>query len=244
MESYELKRGAFKNLTLRIKADGSLRVSAPWFAPRSLVDAFVAGKEGWIAEKRRTLPVRRPPGPVTEVSVWGVVHRVEVESPGRIPRVVLDAGNRRVVLRVPAGWGSQRHQRILEDWEKTRVAEVLARRLPEWTAKMNLRADRWSVKRMRSRWGSCQPATRSLVFNARLGAMPPECLEHVVVHELVHLMEPSHNARFHALVEQWLPGSRTVRALLRKGTGTAGSDAFPDSPSRPGEGTALGTPPR
>lgn len=240
MDSYLLKRGAYKNLTLRISGSGTLRVSAPWFVPRPLVDRFVADKADWIAERRRTLALNPEVlGVPAVLSVWGVPCTVRVESPGRIPRVIHDAGHREVVVRVPPSWDSVRQRRVLDQWEKERVAQALTLLIPEWSARMGLVVDRWTVKRLRSRWGSCQPTTRSLVFNAQLGSLPPECLVHVVVHELVHLIERSHNARFHALVERWLPGSQTVRAILRKGIGSAGSDAFPDPPARPEEETGL-----
>lgn len=238
VEPYDLKRGPYKNLTLRVLSDGRLRVSAPWFAPQRLIDGFVASKARWIAEKRSTL-VPTDPGMPTEVPVWGRLLRVRVESPGKLPRVVWDEPPGDIVVRVPASWGPLRVRRLLDEWEKQRVAEVLAEKVPQWAAKMGLAVDRWTVKRLRSRWGSCRPSTRSLVFNAALGALDPRCLDYVVVHELVHLWEPSHNPRFHRLVEDWLPGSPGLRALLRRSGGPSGSAAFPAPPARPGEETAL-----
>lgn len=69
---------------------------------------------------------------------------------------------------------------------------------------------------MKTRWGSCTPATRTIRINARLAAYPPLCLEMVVTHELVHLIEPSHNARFHALLDTYCPRNREASALLRR----------------------------
>ena len=69
---------------------------------------------------------------------------------------------------------------------------------------------------MKSRWGSCTPATRAIRINTNLAAYPPACLEFVVAHELVHLMEPSHNARFHALLDVYCPRNRETSALLRR----------------------------
>lgn len=245
MESYELKRGAFKNLTLRIHPDGNLRVSAPWFVPRWMVDRFVGEKADWIARKRQSLQgqTQAPERPTVldGVMVWGAPQKLRVQSPGRLPRVVHDLATGEVILRVPASWDAKRQRRLLDVWEKDRVTEALKVLVDHWSARMGLSVTRWTVKRMRSRWGSCQPATRSLVFNSRLGALPPACLEHVVVHELVHLVEKSHNARFHALVEQWLPGSKAVRALLKAGTGTVDSGVSPTPPSTPEAGTRLAT---
>lgn len=70
---------------------------------------------------------------------------------------------------------------------------------------------------MRSRWGSCTPKTRAIRINTNLAAYPPACLTMVVAHELVHLMEPSHNARFHMLLDTYCPNNRTASALLKRG---------------------------
>lgn len=219
MDEYELRRGHYKNLTLRlVPPDGRLRVSAPWFLPSVVIDRFVAEKAEWIAEKRRSWPAPVE-SPVDVRWVWGVLHRLRVESPGKIPRVLVTKDPAEVVLRVPASWTREQRQKALDREEVARVTEALQPLISKWCVQTGLQVDRWQVKALRSRWGSCRPDTRSLVFNSRLGAFPAECLEHVVVHELAHLLEPRHNPRFHALVDQWLPGAERIRQLLRRGPG-------------------------
>lgn len=223
MESYELRRGAYKNLTLRlVPPDGALRVTAPWFVPKPVIDRFVAEKAAWIARRRASLvppanPVVVPLGEGARVAVWGRVFTLHIESLGTLPRVVLDEAEGRVVLRVPASWGPDRWQACLDRWEAERVAEALETLVPQWARRTGQVVKGWRVKRLRSRWGSCRPDTGTLVFNARLGAFPRTCLEHVVVHELAHLVVPHHGPKFHALVESWLPGAGEARAILRAG---------------------------
>ena len=77
-------------------------------------------------------------------------------------------------------------------------------------------ATSWQLRAMSSRWGSCTPARGSIRINVRLAAYPPACLEYVVAHELAHLIEPSHNARFHAVVAHAIPDEAQVRARLRQ----------------------------
>jgi hypothetical protein len=244
VEAYELRRGRYKNLTLRlIPPEGTLRVSAPWYLPKLVIDGFVAERASWIAKKRQALAAA-PAADTVGTWVWGVRHRLRVESPGRLPRVVVADGE--AVLRVPASWTPAQRQGALDRWEAARVEEALAELIPRWSAATGLRVAGWTVKRLRSRWGSCQPDAATLVFNARLGAFPPECLEHVVVHELAHLVEARHNKRFHALVESWLPGADRVRKLLRAGPGgpasAGGPGAVPDPHATPGEGRPPSAP--
>jgi predicted metal-dependent hydrolase len=79
---------------------------------------------------------------------------------------------------------------------------------------MGVKAAFWGVKRMRTRWGTCNPSARRIWLSLALASRPPEALEYVVVHELVHLLEPSHNARFKALMSQFLPDWKARKSLL------------------------------
>ena len=81
---------------------------------------------------------------------------------------------------------------------------------------MGVSASSWSVRSMKTRWGSCTPARRSIRINARIAAYPPACLDFVIAHELCHLMEPSHNARFHALLDIYCPDNRAAAELLKR----------------------------
>lgn len=84
-----------------------------------------------------------------------------------------------------------------------------------WEPIIGVRVKKLAFRDMKSRWGSCQPATGRVCINTRLALYPPSCLEYVVVHELVHMLEPSHNARFHALMSEYLPDWKERRKLLR-----------------------------
>lgn len=96
----------------------------------------------------------------------------------------------------------------------------LAARLPEVAKRMEavlgVRAAGWQPRIMKTRWGSCTPRTGRIRVNVRLAAYPPACLDYVVAHELCHLLEPSHNARFHALLARAFPEEAAARALLRR----------------------------
>jgi predicted metal-dependent hydrolase len=241
MEDYELRRGSYKNLTLRVlPPHGVLRVSAPWFLPRFVVDQFVTDRAAWIAERRRTLVAVPVWAPGSTLPVWGKAYTLQVTHPGRVPRVTADPAASVLTLRVPAGWGPEPCRRAVERWEAEQVARALDTLVPAWSARMGLVPATWTVRRMRSRWGSCQPQTGKLAFNARLAAFPPACLEYVVVHELAHLQVPHHGPAFHALVNRWLPGADQARAVLRAGfSGSTGPDASPDPLSTDGEEREL-----
>ncbi len=108
---------------------------------------------------------------------------------------------------------------------------ALAARLPEVAARMEAalgaRASGWQLHSMSTRWGSCTPKTARIRVNVRLAAYPPTCLDYVVAHELTHLLEPSHNERFHALLAGAYPDERGARALLRRPARELAADSSP-----------------
>ena len=85
---------------------------------------------------------------------------------------------------------------------------------PVWEMKIGVAIAQFTIRKMKTRWGSCSPAAKSIRINVALIKQPPECLEYIVVHELVHLLEPSHNQRFVALMDNFLPQWRAYRSQL------------------------------
>lgn len=86
--------------------------------------------------------------------------------------------------------------------------------IDKWEPVMGVKSAGFTIKKMKTRWGSCNVKSHHLNFNLLLAKVPPECAEYVVVHELTHLLEPSHNARFWSLMEYYLPGSKELRKQL------------------------------
>lgn len=104
----------------------------------------------------------------------------------------------------------------LDELYRTEALHALPDVVERMEARIGVHAARWSVRVMKTHWGSCTPKTGAIRINARLAAYPPECLEFVVAHELVHLLEPSHNARFHTLLDEFCPDNRHLAKLLRE----------------------------
>lgn len=191
-------RKRVRNLNLRVRRDGSVALSVPWHTSRERAQAFLDERAGWIVEHRRRVAERAR---ATELA----------EACGRAP-----------VGAFPL-WGELRAcaTPLSPEEVAARYRSEVARVLPEVAARMEAlvgaRATGWQLRDMKTRWGSCTPGTGRIRINVRLAAYAPACLEYVVAHELAHLLEASHNARFHAIVARAIPNEREVRALLRKG---------------------------
>ena len=105
---------------------------------------------------------------------------------------------------------------ILEAWYREQVRQAVPDLLAKWQPEIGVEVKRFFVRRMRTKWGSCTPTSRSIRLNTDLAKKPRECLEYIVVHELLHLLEPTHNARFVALMNRFLPTWKHARDVLNR----------------------------
>lgn len=209
-------RKRVKNLNLRVRADGTVTLSIPQHLPLARAREFLDRKGDWIAERVRRNIERRPSPDLAgelpdRIPLWGKL----------VPRDSVQANSGQAASdRDASGQGAPGQttidQAALDELYRTEVLRALPGIVERMEARIGVHAARWSVRVMKTRWGSCTPKTGAIRINARLAAYPPECLEFVVAHELVHLLEPSHNARFHALLDEFCPGNRGIARRLKQ----------------------------
>lgn len=224
-------RKRVKNLNLRVRADGTVTLSIPQHLPLARAQEFLERKGNWIAERVRRNIERRPSPDFAgelpnRIPLWGkLVPRDSIHANSGQAVGGQGAGGRAIPGqgasdRDASGQGAPGQttidQAALDELYRTEVLCALPDVVERMEARVGVHAERWSVRVMKTRWGSCTPKTGAIRINARLAAYPPECLEFVVAHELVHLLEPSHNARFHALLDEFCPGNRHPAKLLRE----------------------------
>ena len=218
-------RKRVRNLNLRVRGDGSVVMSIPVRTRVEVAQDFLDRRVDWIAERvrRRTDAEAGPRRAEDRASVplWGSL--VPLADALRRAGVRFGAAARPATFGaapvrdedVLAGLPAEEYDRLVAELYRREVARVLPGVAARCAERMGVAASSWSLRSMRTRWGSCTPATCAIRINTRLAAYPPACLEFVVAHELTHLMEPSHNARFHALLDTWCPANRELSALLR-----------------------------
>lgn len=224
-------RKRVKNLNLRVRADGTVTLSIPQHLPLARAREFLDRKGDWIAERVRRNIERRPSPDLAgelpdRIPLWGkLVPRDSIHANSGQAVGGQGAGGRAIPGQAASGRdaGDQGapgqttiDQAALDELYRTEVLRALPDVVERMEARIGVHATRWSVRVMKTRWGSCTPKTGAIRINARLAAYPPECLEFVVAHELVHLLEPSHNARFHALLDEFCPDNRGIARRLKQ----------------------------
>jgi len=213
-----VERKRIKNMYIKVdSADGAVRVSAPIRMPAEMIHQALERRQGWI-DRRRLLAresrfCRQFRSGETHY-FQGCAYRLRVvEARGR--RGVRLLPPDKLELRVRPGSGRGARRAVLEDWYRHHLRGAIPGLVTRWAPVMGGDVAEWRSKRMKTRWGTCNPTARRIWINLELAKKPPQCLEYVVVHELVHLLERGHGARFHGYMDRFLPEWRARREILR-----------------------------
>jgi predicted metal-dependent hydrolase len=196
---------------------GRVRVAAPLRLDDDRVRLAVVQRLPWIRKQRdqlRAADRQSEREMVTGEShyVWGVRHRLKVvERPGRAH---VETDGERLLLYVPAGTATESRRQILQRWQREQLRAHIPGLVTRWEQVIGRELPRWTIRRMKTKWGSCNRETGHIWFNIELAKKHPDCLEYIVVHEMTHLLERNHGEQFTTLMDRHLPDWRTRRDQL------------------------------
>lgn len=198
---------------------GKVRASVPLQMDLDTVRVFAISKLAWIKSQQCKIQAqdREPPREYLDREshyLWGKRYLLEIIEKDAAPAVELM--HSKLVLQVRPDTEDTRRREILDTWYRKQIRTEVPLLIAKWEPLMRVKAERFFVQRMKTRWGSCNPASRSIRLNTDLAKKPPECLEYIVVHELAHLIEPTHNARFTSLMELFMPKWRQIKDELNR----------------------------
>ncbi len=183
------------------------------------VRLFAIGKLAWIRREQRKIrsQEREPEREFLDREshyVWGKRYLLSLTERDEAPSVSLRQN--KLFLSVRPDASLEKREEIVQSWYRDQVRETVSDLLSKWEPVLRVKTKEFLVRRMKTRWGSCNSSARRILLNTELAKKPRECLEYVLVHELVHLLEPTHNARFVSLMDQYMPSWRTQRAALNR----------------------------
>jgi predicted metal-dependent hydrolase len=201
-----------------LPGEGQIRVSAPPRTPRQSIQDFVLSKAAWI-EKHRARFRGNPPAARlinNEICyVWGLPHRLELTERRGRPNIAVAEG--RMLMSVRPGDGYEQRRKLLDRWYRNACEEAAVRVTRFWEPRVGVVVQRLYYRKMKTCWGSCNYVKKTIRLNTELAKKAPECLEYVVLHELIHMLEPSHNRNFYRLMDQYLPSWRMIRKKMNHG---------------------------
>lgn len=226
-----------KNFNLRVTSSGEVHASAPLGASRERIEAFVKRNSAWIISRlaqreQRQSTAQEPLSPSSIIALWGKPITVQdaldhnFASPAPRPKQATFASfmgtdepsgctqaKQRTAL---DGLTPKELQTHIDQLYTSEVTSALRDIVHAYEIAMGVAVSRVSVRSMKTRWGSCTPKSGAVRIARELAAYPVECLDMVVAHELVHLLEPSHNQRFHALLDTYCPNNRALSQRLKQ----------------------------
>ena len=212
-------RKGIKNLHLGVyPPHGRVRVAAPLRVSDDAVRLAVIGKLGWI--KRQRARFEAQPRQSAREMVSGESHyflgrryRLRVVQHDGAASVA-QRNKSMLELRVRPETIAGQRSRILHQWYRQQLKELIPPLIVKWQAVLGVAVAEWGVKKMKTRWGTCNIEARRIWLNLELAKKPVQCLEYIVAHELAHLIERNHNDRFISILEKHLPHWRLNRQEL------------------------------
>ena len=208
--SVEVVRKDIKHLHLGVyPPEGRVRVAAPLRLDDEAVRLAVISRLAWIRRKRDGF--QRQERESRREFVSGESHYFEgrrypldvIESPG--PTGIRLRGNAWIEMRVRSATGRDAREAVLYGWYRARLRERIPALAAKWEPKIGVQVADWRIRRMKTRWGTCNGPARRIWLNSELAKKPLSCIEYVVVHEMAHLVEPAHNDRFREILDRVMP---------------------------------------
>lgn len=208
-----------KNVHLSVHPPtGRVRIAAPFRMNIDTIRVFAISKLDWIKQQQRTLreQEREPPREYLDREshyVWGRRYLLTVVEADRF---AVELKHNKMLLHVRPATSEDKRRAIVEAWYREQIKAAVPDLIAKWEPRLGVRVARFHVQRMKTRWGSCNPAARSIRLNTDLAKKPRDCLEYIIVHEMLHLLEPTHNARFVTLMDRFMPRWQIHRQTLNR----------------------------
>lgn len=199
--------------------DGRVTLVAPENTRPDVARAYAVSRLAWIRHQQSRLRVQSRETPRQFIGreshyVWGRRYLLTVREEDVKPSVKLS--HRRMTLTVRPGSNRTRREAIIHQWHKSLLHEVVPGLIRKWERKLGFGLADYFLQRMKTKWGSCNHRARTIRLNTELVKKPKDLLEYVIVHEMLHVIEKTHNARFIALLDRHYPSWREARAELNE----------------------------
>jgi len=213
----ELQRKRMKYLRIRILgSDGQVRVSAPKSVSIEFITSFITSRIPWIKEQQNKIRSKVRPQPLQYISgehhnFFGKKYLLELAEQGRTK---IDFDSSIITLRIKENSTLKQREKTLENFYRSELKKLIPGYIEKLEPVMNVKVKEFGIKKMKTRWGTCNTRAQRIWINLELAKKPVECLEYIIIHEMTHLLEHSHNKRFFALMDRFMPHWRICKKNL------------------------------
>lgn len=210
-----------KNLHLNVlPPNGNVRVSAPVATKDGVIQTFLSSKINWIRKKQTEFKEQERESPREYVSgedhyLFGRRYILEVVYDFKKAGVEIK-NNKKIIFTVKPNCSIKNKEKILERWYRERLKEFIENNRVKREEKIGITANEIRIKKMKTRWGSCNHKAKRVWLNLELAKKPANCIDYVLVHELIHLTEQKHNNNFVVLLEKYFSNWKNEKQKLNK----------------------------
>ncbi len=218
--SIRVTKKDIKNVHLSVHPpDGRVTLVTPSATRLDVARAYAISRLGWIRQQQEKLrnQARETPRRFIEREshyLWGRRHLLSIAHRDTKPSVSLD--HKRISLTVRPGSDFGKRAEIIHEWHKSLLHKVVPPLIKKWEPKLKVKVTGYFLQRMKTKWGSCNHKAGHIRLNTELVKKPKDLLEYVIVHEMAHLLEPTHSERFITILQQHYPTWREARAELNE----------------------------
>ena len=216
----DVVRKVIKNVHLSVYPPlGRVRISAPFRMDLDTIRVFAISKLNWIKKHQHKILSQVREAPREYISreshyYLGRRYLLEILEHNASPKVAINHETMEMYIRPNTDMGKR--QAILEEWYRQRMKEIVPGLIAQYENAMKVQVSEFGIKKMKTRWGTCSIRAKRIWLNLELAKKPIDCLEYVVVHEMVHMLERHHNERFIALMDKYLPKWRFYKEELNR----------------------------
>jgi len=216
----DVVRKNIKNLHLRVyQPSGRVRIAAPLRIDDETVRLFVISKIPWIKKQQSRFEGQEPQPKHEFVAgeshyYCGKPYLLNVVYQDAPPRVEL-SNKDHMDLYVRPDSDKAKREKIMTEWYRSKLKEQIPDLIEKWQRVISVEVDDWGVKKMKTRWGTCNRKTKRIWLNLELSKKPVQCLEFIIVHELTHLIERRHNRSFKTYMDEFMPQWRVYEDELK-----------------------------
>ncbi len=218
--SIRVSRKAIKHVHLSVHPpSGRVTLSAPSATRMEVARAYAISKLGWIREHQQKLRTQAREAPRQFVEreshyLWGRRHLLTIAFKDAKPSVSID--HKRITLTLRPGSDQAKRRQVIHDWHNSLLHQAVPSIIKKWERKIGVKVKQYFLQRMKTKWGSCNHRAGNIRLNTELVKKPKDLLEYVIVHEMAHLLEPTHNERFLEILGKHFPTWREARAELNE----------------------------
>jgi predicted metal-dependent hydrolase len=216
----EVEQKNIKNIHLSVyPPNGRVRIAAPERMDIDTIRVFAISKLQWIKNQQLILQnqERQPKRDYLNREshyFFGKRYLLKIHQLDAPPKVELD--HKHIHLYVRPNSSTEKRAEVMDEWYRTELKNIVPQLIAKWEEQIGVKSNDYGIKKMRTKWGSCNTKAKRIWLNLELAKKPKECLEYIIVHELVHLLERSHNQRFVKLMDEFMPKWRFHRDELNR----------------------------